>query len=111
VVYENDWRYTDDELYHRTWTPTNSKYISQWYSPSGSFLYIPEVKEKVPCGEELELDVYYTAKDGNDYIFTSMVITFKAVCYYGATYDACMMVYCGIRRINVLICKVHQKFK
>ncbi|XP_052279729.1 ovostatin-like isoform X1 [Dreissena polymorpha] len=74
IVYDNDWRYTDGEIYFRTYTPSSSKSLTRWYSPSNSFIYMPAVKEEGKCGQDLVLDVFYTAQVDSNYIFSARVM-------------------------------------
>nr|ACF39935.1 alpha2-macroglobulin [Cristaria plicata] len=50
--------------------------ITQWFSPSLSYIYIPTIKENVPCDSIVDLDVIYST-DG------SSVNVFKFVVKYG----------------------------
>ena len=75
AVHYDDWRYTEDELYIRTYTPSAYKYLTQWYSASDSYIYIPPVTNKVDCDEEFNLDMYFNAEDDKDYtMFVAVII-------------------------------------
>ena len=73
VVYRNDWRYTDDELYFKTYAPTSYSYLTQWYSASNSYVYIKDIDDKVDCDSTLFLDVFYNTVPETAYVFNGIV--------------------------------------
>lgn len=75
INYENDWRYTSDEMYIRTYTPDAYRHLTKWYSASETYMYIPSVVEKQKCESEKELDVYFNAEDGKPYTLFAIVST------------------------------------
>jgi hypothetical protein len=70
---ETDWRYKSDGLHHSTYRRQAFIILTKLFSPSNSYVYIPEVDTIADCDSELNLDVYYSAETGVDYIFTTIV--------------------------------------
>ncbi|WAQ98097.1 A2MG-like protein [Mya arenaria] len=104
VVYENDLRYANGSYFSRTWTPTKSKMLSQWYSPSNSFIFIPEVTE-TPCDGTSDIDVYYTAMEGEDYRFTVTVLSNKMLLRteeITQTFDGTSAIIAGLKPLEIL---------
>ncbi|KAL3865380.1 hypothetical protein ACJMK2_042772 [Sinanodonta woodiana] len=50
----------------RVSTPNSYRTITQWFSPSLSYIYIPTIKDKVPCDSTVDLDVLYST-DGSSF--------------------------------------------
>ncbi|XP_052791384.1 pregnancy zone protein-like isoform X2 [Mya arenaria] len=105
VVYSDDWRYTSDTYFYRTWTSGAYKTLSQWYSPSNSFIFIPEVTETTPCDGTSEIDVYYTAMEGEDYRFTVTVLSNKmwlSTEEIAQTFDGTSAIIAGLKPSEIL---------
>ena len=77
IMYQTDWRYTTDELYFKTYTPTAWSYLNQFYSASNSFVYIKDIDQKVDCDSTLMLDVFYNTVPETRYTFHGIVSTVK----------------------------------
>ncbi|XP_060595045.1 alpha-2-macroglobulin-like [Ruditapes philippinarum] len=70
---ETDWRYKSDGLHHSTYRGQAIIMLTKVFSPSKSYVYVQKVDTIADCDSELNLDVYYTAETGVDYIFTTIV--------------------------------------
>ena len=79
VVYQTDWRYSDDEIYFKTYQPSSYSFLTQWYSASGSYIYIKDIDGKVKCDEPLFLDVFYNAPPESTYTFFAIVSHYSLV--------------------------------
>ena len=73
IQHVSDWRYSDDELYFKTYTPSGYSYLNQWYSPSDSFVYIKDIDNAVACDNVLSLDVFYNTVPETSYTFHGIV--------------------------------------
>lgn len=73
IQYTDDWRYTDDEMYIRTYTSDAYRHLTKWYSASETYMYIPPETKALKCGTEHELDVYFNAEEGRTYTLVAMV--------------------------------------
>ncbi|KAL3865695.1 hypothetical protein ACJMK2_043057 [Sinanodonta woodiana] len=54
-------------------TPNDYYTITQWFSPSLSYIYIPNLKEKAPCDSTVDLDVIYSTDGSNVNVFKFVV--------------------------------------
>ncbi|KAG8180425.1 hypothetical protein JTE90_022774 [Oedothorax gibbosus] len=54
--------------------PQASAYLSPFYSPSGSFIQLTNVGQKVPCGSTANFKLLFTSKDNDDFKFFYEVV-------------------------------------
>ncbi|KAL3865384.1 hypothetical protein ACJMK2_042776, partial [Sinanodonta woodiana] len=54
-------------------TPKGHRTITQWFSPSLSYIYIPTIKDKVPCDSTVDLDVLYSTDGSSVNVFNFVV--------------------------------------
>ncbi|KAL3865378.1 hypothetical protein ACJMK2_042770, partial [Sinanodonta woodiana] len=57
----------------RVSTPNSYRTITQWFSPSLSYIYIPTIKDKVPCDSTVDLDVLYSTDGSSVNVFNFVV--------------------------------------
>ncbi|KAL3865691.1 hypothetical protein ACJMK2_043055 [Sinanodonta woodiana] len=76
VKYEKNSDTEYEPYFQHISTPNGYKTITQWFSPSLSYIYIPTIKDNVPCDSIVDLDVIYSTD-------RSSVNVFKFVVKYG----------------------------
>nr|ABJ89824.1 alpha-2-macroglobulin [Sinohyriopsis cumingii] len=57
----------------RVFTPNGYRTITQWFSPSLSSIYIPTIKDSVPCDSTVDLDVIYSTDGSSTNVFNFVV--------------------------------------
>ncbi|KAL4228080.1 Alpha-2-Macroglobulin [Mactra antiquata] len=72
---KDDWRYSYIDGFHpyRMYPPSSYHSITEWYSASDNFIYVPDIDVPGNCGDNLPVDVYYTFEPDTDYTFLSMI--------------------------------------
>ncbi|KAK3584720.1 hypothetical protein CHS0354_036497 [Potamilus streckersoni] len=57
----------------RVSTPIGYRTITKWFSPSLSYIYIPTIKDNVPCDSTVDLDVIYSTNGNSMHVFNFVV--------------------------------------
>ncbi|KAL3865817.1 hypothetical protein ACJMK2_043167 [Sinanodonta woodiana] len=73
VKYEENSDTEYESYFQHMSTPNDYKTIFEWFSPSLSYIYIPTIKEKVPCDSTVDLDVIYSTDGSSVNVFTFVV--------------------------------------
>ncbi|KAL3865698.1 hypothetical protein ACJMK2_043060 [Sinanodonta woodiana] len=73
VKYEKNSDTEYESYFQHISTPIGYKTITEWFSPSLSYIYIPTIKEKVPCDSTVDLDVIYSTDRSSMNVFKFVV--------------------------------------
>ncbi|KAK3608165.1 hypothetical protein CHS0354_034124 [Potamilus streckersoni] len=73
VKYEKNYDTEYEPYFRHMSTPTDYRTITQWFSPSLSYIYIPTIKDNVPCDSTVDLDVIYSTNGNSMNVFNFVV--------------------------------------